>query len=84
MEALHEVQAAHFLGYQRISEFKRDLKRGHIPSPDRLLPSGPVWSRAKLQSWLNSDRSALSVLDQRNEALRRVVGDPSKNSLPRT
>lgn len=83
MQALHEIQVADFLGYQRITDFKRDLRRGHIPSPDRVLPSGPVWSRAKLQSWLDGDRRALSVLDERNEALRRVAGDQSENSLPR-
>ena len=41
MEALHEVQAAHFLGYRRISEFRRDLRLGNIPRADRELPGGP-------------------------------------------
>ena len=83
MEALHEIQAAHFLGYRRISDFRRDLRQGHIPSADRELPSGPIWSRARLQSWLDRDQSALSILDERNEALRRVTSDQGKNPLSR-
>lgn len=83
MEALHEVQAAHFLGYRRISDFRRDLRLGNIPRADRELPGGPIWSRARLQSWLDKDQNTRLVLDERNEALRRVSGDQSKNPLSR-
>ena len=84
METFHEVQSANFLGYRRISDFRRDLKQGYIPKADRELPSGPIWSRAWLRSWLDRDQDRLSILDERNEALRRVSRDQSKNPLSRT
>ncbi len=74
MDALHEVQAADLLGYFRISHFRRDLKLGKIPAPDRILTGGPVWSRRRLEAWLHGDLSAFSSdTDEEDEAVRRVA-----------
>jgi len=72
MEALHEIQAANFLGYRRIADFRRDLKRGDIPAPDRKLASGPVWSRTRLQAWLDNDAQFEAKKRGETEALERL------------
>ena len=47
---------------------------GEVPGPDRKVGRDPVWSRAKLQAWLDGDEHTLSIAKQRDEALRRAAG----------
>lgn len=82
MEALHEIQAAGFLGYRRISEFRRALRQGIVPKPDRYLQRGnrdPVWSRARLEAWLTGKDNAESDPDEILEAIRRARVGHSKS-----
>ena len=75
MEALHEVQAAALLGYRRMSEFRRAVRQGVVPAPDRFLRKGrrdPVWSRSRLEAWLKGDLTALSQSEEAEEAIRRA------------
>ena len=74
MEALHEVQAANFLGYRRISGFRRAVKRGEIPEPDRQITSGPIWSRTRLQAWLDNDHQLGANKAGELSALKRLNG----------
>lgn len=50
-----EIQAAHFLGYQEMSDFRSAVKNGEVPAPCRQIKSGrrviDVWSRRALQEW---------------------------------
>lgn len=82
MEALHEVQTASFLGYRRMAEFRRALRQGLVPEPDRYLQRGnrdPVWSRARLEAWLTGKGHAESDPDEVLEAIRRAQVGHSKN-----
>ena len=74
MDALHEIQAADLLGYIQIKHFRRDLRAGRIPAPDRELNGGPVWSRRRLEAWLHGDLAAFSSTnhEEQEEAVRRV------------
>ena len=75
MEALHEVQAAALLGYRRMSEFRRAVRQGVVPAPDRFLRKGrrdPIWSRVRLEAWLNGAEDAVSETDEALEAIRRA------------
>jgi hypothetical protein len=74
MEALYEIQAAELLGFRRMVDFRRAVRRGEVPGPDRKVGRDPVWSRAKLQAWLDGDEHTLSIAKQRDEALRRAAG----------
>ena len=76
MEALHEIQVAAFLGYRRMADFRRALKRGDIPQPDQILGRDPVWSRSRLEAWLRGDQGALSLEEAEAEAMRRAERGP--------
>jgi hypothetical protein len=63
---LREIQAAAYLGYTEISDFRRDLKKGTIPEPTRYLGGNkgrPLWSVAILAAWAEQKENAAPFAD---------------------
>ena len=52
---LHEIQAADMLGYRTAEEFRRDLRRGIIPPPTRIIHGRNRWSEEALRAWINGE-----------------------------
>jgi hypothetical protein len=54
--ALREIQAADYLGFTEMAEFRAAVKAGTVPAPSRQLSirrrTVDVWSRADLDDWI--------------------------------
>lgn len=61
------------LGYSRIEQFRRDLKKQLIPAPTRFLRGNPVWSREALQRWVNGEDEGESGTKSLDDNLQRIA-----------
>jgi len=74
---LREVQAADYLGFAEISEFRAAVKAGTIPAPSKRLPIGrrtvDAWSKAALDGWLENRSVDVSAAGSLNGAIKEMV-----------
>ena len=52
---LNEVQVAERLNCRSFEEFRRRLKCGLIPAPTRVEGRTKLWSKAKLDAWIDGE-----------------------------
>lgn len=71
-EALYEIQVASMLGYRRWTEFRRAIKDGKVPYPNRIDGQVKIWSRQAVEAWIEGNQ-----LDEptSNELLNRIEAD---------
>lgn len=66
---LREIQAADFLGYQEMADFRAAVKAREVPAPSRKIRAGrrtvDAWSKRELEQWIEN------------------VNDPTEKSLAR-
>jgi hypothetical protein len=73
---MREIQAAYFLGYNEMSDFRAAVKSGDAPQPTRKIKSGrrsvDAWSRRALEEWIeNSGEERKPSL---SNAIERLAG----------
>lgn len=70
-DVLFEIQVAAKLGFRKWSDFRRARREGRVPPPTRFDRKTPIWSRSKLEQWIDgvdgpeaSDPSSVELLDR--------------------
>ena len=70
---LREIQAADFLGYNEMSDFRAAVKNGDVPPPTRKIKSGrrsvDAWSRRTLEDWIENS----SDLNGKNSMAKSIA-----------